>query len=187
VEKGDDAMLVERSVSRPETFAELYERYTARLHRYVARRVGADTADDVVAETFLIAFRLRERYDPARGDALPWLYGIASNLIARQRRSETRMYRAYARTGTDPVMEPYLEADARVVADGYRGPLARALARLSAKDRDVLLLIAWGELSYEQVAEALNIPVGTVRSRLNRARRKVKSALDEINPMDRER
>ena len=186
-EKVGDAVVVERSVSQPDLFAELYERHAARLHRYVARRVGADTADDVVAETFLIAFRERRRYDAARGDALAWLYGIASNQVARHHRSETRLYRAYARTGIDPVTEPYGDADTRVVAGGYRAHLAAALARLPARDRDVLLLIAWGDLSYEQVSQALDIRVGTVRSRLSRARRKVRAALGEHYPIDKGR
>jgi RNA polymerase sigma-70 factor (ECF subfamily) len=87
------------------------------------------------------------------------------------------------RTGVDPVVEPYVDVDGRLVAAACRRRLAGALARLPAKDRDVLLLVAWAELSYEQVSQALGIPVGTVRSRLNRARRKVRSALDGINPM----
>lgn len=180
----DDASLIERSVTEPELFGVLYERHAAAIHRYVTRRLGNVVADDVVADTFLIAFRGRARYDPARRTAGPWLYGIASNLIAKHHRAEIRLYRACLRTGTDPVAEPYIDrVEARVLSAGWQRPLAGALARLSAKDRDVLLLIAWAELSYEQVAQALDIPIGTVRSRLNRARRKVQSALNGINPM----
>jgi len=179
----DDAAVIRRSIAEPHLFTLVYERHAAALHRYAARRIGPDAADDVVAETFLAAFRRRNRYDLSRPAAGPWLYGIASNLIARHRRAEVRMYRAYARTGVDPLpgsvpqADVEAEVDARVDAAGHRPALAGALARLAARDRDVLLLIAWGELSYNEVAQALGIPVGTVRSRLNRARRQVQAAL----------
>ncbi|MFF7649902.1 RNA polymerase sigma factor [Streptomyces sp. NPDC007983] len=174
----DDAAVVARSLEQPETFATLYDRYAPDIHRYVARRLGDGAADDVTAETFLIAFRGRARYDQRRGTARPWLYGIAANLIGKHRRAEVRALRALARTGIDPVAESWVErADSRVAAEATRRPLAAALAGLSARDRHVLLLIAWADLSYQEVAEALSIPVGTVRSRLNRARRTVRSAL----------
>ncbi|QKW34234.1 sigma-70 family RNA polymerase sigma factor [Actinomadura sp. NAK00032] len=178
----DDAGLIERSLREPEVFATLYDRHAPAVHRYVRRRLGDQAADDVVAETFLAAFRRRARYDPARPDALPWLYGIAANLVGKHRRSETRMLRALARTGTDPVTDPMEGADARVSASASSRELAGALAGLSARDRDVLLLVAWADLSYQQVAEALSIPLGTVRSRLNRARRKVREALGGADP-----
>ncbi|MDG4865573.1 RNA polymerase sigma factor [Streptomyces sp. T-3] len=173
-----DAEVVRRSLELPETFALLYDRYAPDIHRYATRRLGEGSADDLTAETFLIAFRSRTHYDLARDNARPWLYGIAANLIGKQRRSEVRALRALARTGTDPVAESWTDrADSRVVAEAAHGPLAGALARLSAGDRHVLLLIAWADLSYQEVADALGIPLGTVRSRLNRARRKVRSAL----------
>jgi RNA polymerase sigma-70 factor (ECF subfamily) len=178
----DDAALIERSRDEPEAFAELYDRHAPSIHRYVRRRLGDEAADDVVAETFLAAFRRRERYDPARPDALPWLYGIAANLVGKHRRSESRMLRALARTGADPVTDSIEGADARVSAAACSRELAGALAKLPAGDRDVLLLVAWADLSYQQVAEALSIPLGTVRSRLNRARRKVREALGGSDP-----
>ena len=108
------------------------------------RRLGPDAADDVVAETFLLAFRQRDRYDLGRPDARPWLYGIATNLISRHRRAEIRQYRALARTGTDPVTEPFTDrVDARVSADAASTRLAAALARLPSAHRDTLLLMAW--------------------------------------------
>jgi RNA polymerase sigma factor (sigma-70 family) len=173
----DDGALIERSEREPEVFATLYDGHAPPLHRYVARRLGDENADDVVAETFLIAFRQRHRYDRTRVEALPWLYGIAGNLIARHRRAESRALRAWARSGPDPATPSHADhVAARVTA-------AAALAGLAAKDREVLLLVTWADLSYEQVAAALDIPLGTVRSRLNRARRKVRQALDGINPM----
>jgi DNA-directed RNA polymerase specialized sigma24 family protein len=101
----DDAAIIEWSASDPEAFAILYDRHAAVLHRYVARRLGVGVADDIVADTFLSAFRQRARFDPrASSDARPWLYGIAANLIGKHTRSEVRMLRAYARTGADPVL-----------------------------------------------------------------------------------
>ncbi|GAA1126364.1 MULTISPECIES: RNA polymerase sigma factor [Streptomyces violaceusniger group] len=174
----DDAAVVAQSLGQPEIFALLYDRYAPDIHRYAARRLGDGAADDITAETFLIAFRGRARYDQGRATARPWLYGIAANLIGKHRRAEVRALRALARTGTDPVAESWVErADSRMAAEATRRPLATALAGLSARDRHVLLLVAWADLSYQEVAEALGIPVGTVRSRLNRARRKVRSAL----------
>ncbi|MER5291118.1 RNA polymerase sigma factor [Streptomyces pharetrae] len=175
---GADAEIIARSLTEPELFARLYDRYAADIHRYAQRRLGAGPADDITAETFLIAFRTRARYDTGRGHARPWLYGIAANLIGKQRRTEVRALRALARTGHDPVAESWSErADARVTARTAHAPLAGALAALSAGDRHVLLLVAWADLTYPEVAVALGIPVGTVRSRLHRARRKVRAAL----------
>lgn len=173
-----DAEVVAQSLDEPELFARLYDRYAPDIHRYATRRLGVGAADDITAETFLIAFRTRVRYDTDRPNARPWLYGIAGNLIGKQRRAEVRALRALARTGHDPVAESWAErADARVTAQSAHAPLAGALVGLSAGDRHVLLLVAWADLTYTEVAEALGIPVGTVRSRLNRARRKVRSAL----------
>jgi len=185
----DDAAVIERSASDPEAFAILYDRHAAVLHRYVARRLGEDVADDIVAETFLSAFRKRARFDAgASPDARPWLYGIAANLIGKHTRSEVRMLRAYARTGADPVLTQPVTVDdplSRVDSATAQRDLARALATLAKGDRDVLLLIAWADLSYAEVAAALEIPVGTVRSRLNRARIKVRAALDGVDPAAR--
>ena len=179
----DDASLIEQSRHEPEAFAGLYDRHAVPIHRYVARRLGDQAADDLVAETFLAAFRQRTRYDLGRPDARPWLYGIAGNLIGKHRRSEIRMLRALARTGVDPVVESHTErSDAKMSAAAASRPLAEALAGISARDRDVLLLVAWADLTYEQVAEALGIPIGTVRSRLSRARRKVREALGGVDP-----
>jgi RNA polymerase sigma factor (sigma-70 family) len=181
-----DAVIIERSASDPEAFAILYDRHAATLHRYVARRLGEGVADDIVADTFLSAFRKRARFDPeASPDARPWLYGIAANLIGKHTRSEVRMLRAYARTGADPVLTQqatFDDAFSRVDSATAQRDLARALATLAKADREVLLLIAWADLSYAEVATALGIPVGTVRSRLNRARIRVRAALGGIDP-----
>lgn len=178
-----DAALIERSWREPEAFAALYDRHAGYIHRFAGRRLGDQLADDVVAETFLAAFRRRKRYDLDRADARPWLYGIAANVIGKHRRAEVRMLRAFARTGTDPVAAGHADRiDSQVSAAAVHRDLAAALAGLTAADRDVLLLIAWADLSYAETAAALRIPVGTVRSRLNRARRKVREALGGQDP-----
>src|SRR4029450_5373713 len=130
-------------------------------------------AEDLVAETFLAAFAQRHRYDLKRSSAKPWLFGILTNKIARHGRSERIHYRGYARSWQAPVGDGIDERIVQqVTARAQRARLATALYRLSRADRNVLLLVAWGQLSYDEVAEAMKIPVGTVRSRLNRARRK---------------
>lgn len=176
--RGGDAVVVARSLEEPDVFAALYDAYAPLIFRFIARRLGAQVAEDITAETFLAAFRRRDRYDLRRSDARPWLYGIAVNLIGKHRRSEVRMLRALARTGIDPVAEADTERiHRRVVAAAAERELASALAGLATGDREVLLLVAWGELSYDEVAVALGIPVGTVRSRLNRARRQLRQVL----------
>jgi RNA polymerase sigma factor (sigma-70 family) len=174
----DDAAVIERSLDEPERFAVLFDRHAPYIHRYVARRLGGDVADDVVAETFLTAFGKRGTYDLGRPDARPWLYGIATNLIGTHRRAEVRQVRLrerQGRAGAEPFPDERIVA--QVSAQARRPELAAALAALSPQDRDVLLLIAWEQLSYDEVARALGIPVGTVRSRLHRARRTVRTAL----------
>ena len=179
----DDAAVIQLSRHEPEYFTELFRRHAPYIQRYVVRRLGQDAADDIVAETFLLAFRQRDSYDQARSDARPWLYGIATNLIGHHRRAEIRLYRALARTGADPVTESFTDRiDDRVSAGTAGRRLAAALARLSAELRDTLLLVAWGDLSYEETATALGVPVGTVRSRISRARSALRRSLGDTNP-----
>ncbi len=179
----DDAAVIQLSRHEPEYFTELFRRHAPYIQRYAVRRLGQDAADDIVAETFLLAFRQRDSYDRTRSDARPWLYGIATNLIGRHRRAEIRLYRALARTGADPVTESFTERiDDRVSASTASRRLAAALARLSEELRDTLLLVAWGDLSYDETAAALGVPIGTVRSRISRARSKLRRSLGDTNP-----
>jgi RNA polymerase sigma factor (sigma-70 family) len=164
----------------PGRFAVIFDRHFPAVHRYLRRRVGLDLADDLAAETFAVAFRRRRAFDAGREDARPWLFGIATNLLRRHRRTERRRLAAYARTGVDPVTvdDPGLEAvEGRVQADAASRALAHALASLRAEDRDVLLLFAWADLTYREIADALGIPVGTVRSRLARTRGRMRELL----------
>jgi len=180
----NDATLIARSLQVPECFGALFARHAPAISRYIARRLGPDAADDLVAETFLVAFRGRGRYDGEHADARPWLYGIATRLIGRHRRDEVRFFRAIASTGVDPAAEPIADrVTDRIAAQAARRELAAALAGLSQAQRDVLLLVASG-LGYEETAAALGVPVGTVSSRLVRARRKVREALGGQDPTD---
>ncbi len=181
--EADDADLIRRSVDVPEVFAELFDRHGQALHRYIARRLGADAADDLVSEAFLIAFSRRADYDAVYRDARPWLYGIATKLIGRRRRDEIRLLRAMSRVsvGVDTELSEDLVID-RVAAQAVRGRLLDALAGLPAAHRDTLLLIASG-LSHDEVAAALDVPTGTIASRLARARGKLRSALGGANPI----
>ncbi|MFF5258961.1 RNA polymerase sigma factor [Actinomadura viridis] len=185
VHLGGDKAIIERSRRDPEAFAALYDRHAPAIHRYLARRLGRDLADDLMAETFLHAFGQRDRYDPGRLNALPWLYGIATNLIGQHRRREVRFWRAMARTGADPAVNSPDEGVAdRVAAQGVRRELAAALSRLNRGQRDVLLLTASGDLSPAEIGAALGIATGTVHSRLHRARTRMREALGGIDPLD---
>lgn len=159
-------------------FHVLFDTYFVEVHRYVARRLGVNVADDVAAETFLAAFHNRHRFDAERGDHRAWLYGIATNLIRRHKRHEARTYRALARMHECSVASGHEDSVIRRIgAASVRKPLAQALAALSADERDVLLLVAIAELTYDQVSIALGLSYGTVCSRLHRAKRKVRQAL----------
>jgi RNA polymerase sigma factor (sigma-70 family) len=174
----DDAAVIESSRREPERFAVLFDRHAPHIHRYLARRAGRQVADDLVAETFLAAFAKRDRYDLSHADARPWLYGIATNLVGQHRRDQARQYRISQAATAGPEVPGHAErVAADVTAQAMRPLLDAALAALPAGDRDVLLLIAWEQLTYPEVSRALAIPVGTVRSRLNRARRKVRQVL----------
>lgn len=178
-----DAVVIARSVGRADCFAVIFDRYYDRIYAYVGRRLGSEPAEDIAAETFLVAFDRRGQYDLGCAQAAPWLYGIASNLIARYRRAEARRYRALSRVGEPDRAEGFdEEVVGRVAAQQHRRALAAALAGLSGRDRDVLLLVAWAGLSCDETAQALRIPAGTARSRLHRARGRLRAALDAAGP-----
>lgn len=164
-----------RSGDPAPVFAALFDAHAAGLHRYLSRRVGS-VADDLVAETFLAALAGRDGYDPARADPRAWLYGIATNLLRRHFRQEVCGLAATAKTaGEPPATDPGDVVPDQVDARARIGRLARGIADLRPDDRDVLLLTAWADLDSNEVAQALDIPVGTVRSRLHRVRRQLRS------------
>jgi RNA polymerase sigma factor (sigma-70 family) len=175
-----DADLVTEFRRDPERFCTVYDRYYRDIYLYVAGRLDVQTADDLAAETFLTAFRGRDRFDPSRGGLRPWLFGIATNMVARHRRKEARHYRALAREVSMPSVEDHQNRVVTSVAAQRMQPqLARALGALNQGERDVILLVALAQLSHEEVAEALGISYGTVGSRLSRARGKLHNSIDK--------
>jgi len=164
-----DADYLARSLSEPTAFEPIFDRHFGAVHRYLHRRAGRELADELTAETFALAFSRRGSCR-ASGSVLPWLYGIATNLLHRYRRAERRQLHAYSRSGVDRSVAYEDEADARVDGSSLDARLAGALAAMRPRERDALLLYALADLSYEEVALALDVPIGTVRTWLHRAR-----------------
>ncbi len=180
-----DADIIADSVDDPSGFAVIFDRHYDAIWGYLDRRVGRGLADELTADTFVRAFATRGRYDLAYRAARPWLYGIATNLVRRHARAEERRRRAYSRAAEPDQTGGGLDgAEARADAAALGPAVAAALARLQAPDRDSLLLLALTDLDYGGIAIATGVPVGTVRSRLHRARRhlRVELALAEPGP-----
>lgn len=186
-----DAEVITASTVRPEKFGEIFDRHADTLLLFLVRRVGPADAEGLLGDVFRVAFEARSRFDPQRANARPWLYGIASNLLRRHRRSEARRLRAAVRWSAEHQwVQPGHEAsvDARVALPR----VADAVERLPRGEREVLLLFAWEELSYDEVASALEIKVGTVRSRLHRARGRLRelvsaSGQEQMSPQETDR
>ncbi|MGI8716169.1 MAG: RNA polymerase sigma factor [Solirubrobacteraceae bacterium] len=159
------------SVVRPAHFSLFYERHLATVAIFLARRVGSELAEDLTAEVFARAFRSRATFRPDHGTGLPWLLGIANHLVADHRRAERRRLALLQRL---QVNEAHFDPDPVSRAEPE---LVRQLRRLPAPERDTLLLVVWGELSYAEAASALGVPVGTVRSRIARARQRLTAAI----------
>lgn len=163
----------------PARFGELFDEHGRDLYRYLVRRVG-DVADDLLSETFLIALRRRHSYDPSRAVIRAWLFGIATNLVLKHRDEEIRLLKLTARaSGVIRLVVAGHDDDvaARLDAEATARSLAAALADMTPDDRDVLLLTSWAHLSPTEVAAALHIPAGTVRSRLHRIRTTLQAEL----------
>jgi RNA polymerase sigma factor (sigma-70 family) len=177
-----DAAVIADSLADPECFAVIFERHADEIHRYVARRLGPQAAPDAVSEVFLAAFRNRGRYQMARADARPWLYGIAIKVINQHLRAEGRRARLLAAAPAPPAADVSVDdISDRLAAARLRPVLLSALSGLDPDSRELVLLVAWAELSYQQAAQALEIPVGTVRSRLHRARARIRRAIESAD------
>lgn len=175
----NDGAVFAQSVSEPQVFTIIFDRYYRSVYGYLSRRAGHTAADDLAAETFTRAFERRSAFEPTTARALPWLLGIALNLLAHDRRSAGRQLRALAALEEpDPFERIEDAATRRADARTARETLVQAVEQLDDQDREALLLYAWGELTYPEIAAVLGIPVGTVRSRLNRARRKIRQELE---------
>jgi RNA polymerase sigma-70 factor (ECF subfamily) len=164
---GPDGRVIRRSLADPRAFGTIFERHFDAVYGYARRRIGTELAEEIATETFVRAFDRRKAFDTDRGDARPWLFGIAANLLRRHWRAERRRLEAYARAAGGA---PAADAETRV-------EVVAALDSLSRDERETLFLFAVADLSYEEIADALEIPIGTVRSRLARARGRVRRRL----------
>jgi RNA polymerase sigma-70 factor, ECF subfamily len=171
-----DAALIAASLTDAAAFAGVFDRHWPAIQRWCVSRAGP-AGEDLAAETFRIAFDERARFDPRYDDARPWLYGIATNLLRHHFRRDARRGGLPAAPGEDFTDDALGRVEARAL-----GPrLAAALREVSSSDRDALLLHAWAELTYTEIAHATGIPVGTVRSRIHRARTRLRAHLDRTN------
>lgn len=172
-----DNEVIERSIREPAVFESLYSRHATSVYRYAAQRLGDHAAEDVMAETFLVAFERRSAYDVTVQNARPWLLGIATRLMRKHVRLEATAWKGVSADLAAQIVPDFIEqAGARIDAQRLARRLKKALRRLSKADRDTLLLYAWGDLDYASIALAMQVPIGTVRSRLNRARRHLRRA-----------
>jgi RNA polymerase sigma-70 factor (ECF subfamily) len=170
-----DAELIESSLVDASAFAGVFDRHFRAIFRFLQGRVGVQLAEDLASETFMLAFRRRRSYDLSREDARPWLYGIATNLMREHRRAEERHLRAYARMSDESALAP------GQTPDHFDPGLSAALLELGQEERNLILLLAWADLTYEQLAHVLDVPVGTVRSRVSRVRSKLSARLMPVN------
>lgn len=175
-EAQSDSEAIAASVAEPRSFGVIFERHFGAILRYLRRRLGDQPAEEATAQTFLVAFDERGRLDRERADVRPWLFGIATNVAHRHRRHEVGELRAIAALGAEAGISDD-GSEARVDAERMRGALARCLAELPAEESDVLYLLVWAELEQREIAVALGVPIGTVKSRLSRARGRLREAL----------
>jgi len=181
-----DAEIMVGSVDQPEQFGAIFDRHAAAIHAYLVRRLGTAHAETTLGETFRVAFERRDTFRPDRTDARPWLYGIAANLVLQHLRREGRQrataerlrYRSSTSGSSDDAGDGERITERLDAAERWPA-VVRALDSLEPRDREVVLLYAWEELTYAEIAEAMAIPVGTVRSRLSRARRLLRELLPD--------
>lgn len=174
-----DAEIIAESLADPAVFAEIFKRHHPVVYRYAVRRIGPETGPDLASETFLRAFDSRHRFDVGRSSARPWLFGIVANLVRMEARRRSRAAKAHRnRALADPPDEDFDIAVAwRLDAEADVAVLQPALGELTPRDREVLLLAALGEVTNQEVSEALGVPLGTVKSSLYRSRRKLREVL----------
>jgi RNA polymerase sigma factor (sigma-70 family) len=158
-----------------DAFGELFDSFAAHVYNHAFRLTGDwATAEDVMSLTFLEAWRTRDRISPAGGSLRPWLLGVATHVVHGQHRARRRHRESLARLGPTPDQPDFAEDVSGRIDDAARiDALHGSLAKLRAPEREVLALCVWSGLSYAEAAEALGIPVGTVRSRLARARNRL--------------
>ncbi|WP_326595053.1 RNA polymerase sigma factor [Streptomyces brevispora] len=179
-DRDSDAQLT-HAASDAATFTPLVEKYSPALHGYFARRVPG-AADDLLAEAWLQAFAARRTFDASRGSARGWLFGVARNVLAGHFRRTGRDATAPAAAASDP----WQAVDQRLDAAALAPALREALADLPAEERELMLLVAWEQLTPTEAAAAVGIPAGTARSRLHRARGRLRERLAPPRPASRQ-
>ena len=167
-----DAELIESSLVDARAFAVIFDRHFREIFRFLRGRIGRQLAEDLASETFVVALGRRHSYDLSRADARPWLYGIAVNLLREHRRAEERRLRAYARMAADVP-----SASDELGGEHLDPGVSAALLELTHEERNLILLLTWADLTYEQLGDALDLPVGTIRSRVSRVRSKLRVSL----------
>lgn len=170
-------MRTRAQAGEPEAFRELFDLHAKVVYNHAFRLVGSwSTAEDAVSLTFLEAWRLRERIDTSVDATLqPWLLGIATNVCRNVRRAARRYDGVVARLPAhDVVPDPAAEVASRLDSAEQLARVRKAMAMLRKSEREILALCVWAGLDYAEAAEALGLPVSTVRSRLSRVRQKLR-------------
>lgn len=166
-------------------FEVVFDRYFVAIHRYLQHRIGTSAADDLASETFARAFAARHRARTVDGSLRAWLYAIASNLVADELRSRQQAGRAEQRVRdtSQTTLDPATAWAADPTGRLHRNPdLSAAVLKLRPEEREALLLLAWGELSYGEIAEATGVATATVRTRIHRARTTLRARLQPPTP-----
>lgn len=162
-----DGALIERSLrGSADAFVGVVQRHEVAVHGFLARRGGRQAADDLLGEVWVRAFAARGSYDLGHADARPWLYGIARNVL----KAHWKANPAVSQSAVEPPLDPWDDVVDRLDSAARAPMLASALRALPAAEREVLLLVAWEQLTPAEAAAVLGVPQGTARSRLHRAR-----------------
>lgn len=182
-----DSELIVASLADPRCFGVIFERHFSAVFGFVAASTTVDKAEDIASEVFLRAFRQRGRYKPEYASAKPWLFGIAANLIADHYRTHARQNRAYRRVFARDTGDTGFEDIAvdRIDAEALSPLLQNAMGLLRSRERAIVTLFVLENMSYTEIAAALEIPVGTVRSRLSRARLRLRNLIEVSDELAR--
>jgi RNA polymerase sigma-70 factor (ECF subfamily) len=175
VDLTDAALWKRAAAGDTAAFGTIFERHSTTVYNYCFRRTGDwSQAEELTAIVFLEAWRRRTQVVLERDEAIPWLLGVATNVLRNLRRTQRRHRAALDRLPRERVADFAGDVDERLDDERQMRAALRALEKLPRRDQDVLALCAWEELTYEEAALALGVPVGTVRSRLSRARARLR-------------
>ena len=176
-----DERIVNRSLHDPEAFAELVDRHGEDLFHYLRRRAPLD-AHDLLADVWLAAFHRRHTYRRDLGEVRGWLFGIARNIVLAHLRRCAARPEVEAPDGLEALADTFDWAaiDQRLDRHAVLPAMRAALARLPDTERELLVMVAWNEVTPTQAATALGIPPGTARSRLHRARTSLRKDIEAL-------